>query len=34
LKKKYEVFKKFKEFKAPIENKIEKKIEVLWIDNG
>ena len=34
LKKKSEVFEKFKEFKALVENQIEKKIKVLRIDNG
>jgi hypothetical protein len=34
LRKKYEVFDKFKEFKALVENQIEKKIKVLRIDNG
>ena len=32
--KKYEVFAKFKEFKALVENQPEKKIKVLRIDNG
>jgi hypothetical protein len=31
---KYEVFDKFKEFKALVENQTEKKIKVLRIDNG
>ena len=34
IQRKYEVFDKFKEFKALIENQIEKKIKVLMIDNG
>jgi len=34
LKKKSEVFDMFKEFKALVENQIEKKIKVLRIDNG
>jgi hypothetical protein len=34
LRKKYEVFDKFKEFKALVENHIEKKIKILRIDNG
>ena len=34
LKKKSEVFDRFKEFKALVENQIEKKIKVLRIDNG
>jgi transposase InsO family protein len=34
LRKKYEVFDKFKEFKALVENQIEKKIKVLRTDNG
>jgi hypothetical protein len=34
LKKKYEVFEKFKEFKALVENQTKKKIKVLRIDNG
>jgi len=34
LKKKYEVFDRFKEFKGLMENKIEKKIKVLRTDNG
>jgi hypothetical protein len=34
LRKKFEVFDKFKEFKALVENQIEKKIKVLRIDNG
>jgi hypothetical protein len=34
LGKKYEVFDKFKEFKALVENQTEKKIKVLRIDNG
>ena len=33
LRKKYEVFDKFKEFKALVENQTEKKIKVLRIDN-
>ena len=33
-KKKFEVFDRFKEFKALVENQIEKKIKVLRIDNG
>jgi hypothetical protein len=33
LGKKYEVFDKFKEFKALVENQIEKKIKVLRMDN-
>ena len=32
--KKYEVFSKFKEFKALVENQSENKIKVLRIDNG
>jgi hypothetical protein len=31
---KYEVFEKFKEFKALVENHIEKRIKVLRMDNG
>jgi hypothetical protein len=34
LRKKYEVFDKFKEFKALVENHIENKIKVLRTDNG
>ena len=34
LKKKYEVFSKFKEFKALIENHTEKKIKTFQSDNG
>jgi hypothetical protein len=34
LRKKYDVFDKFKEFKALVENQIEKKIKVLRTDNG
>jgi hypothetical protein len=34
LRKKSEVFENFKEFKALVENQIEKKIKVLRIDNG
>ena len=34
LKKKLEVFSKFKEFKALVENQIGKKIKVLRINNG
>ena len=34
IRKKYEVFAKFKEFKALVENKPEKKIKVLRTDNG
>jgi hypothetical protein len=34
LRKKYEVFDKFKELKALVENKTEKHIKVLRIDNG
>ena len=34
LKKKSEVFERLKEFKALVENQIEKKIKVLRIDNG
>jgi hypothetical protein len=34
LRKKYEVFDKFKEFKALVENQTEKKIKVLRTDNG
>jgi hypothetical protein len=34
LRKKYEVFDKFKEFKALLENQIEKKIKVFGTDNG
>ena len=34
LRKKYEVFDKFKELKALVENKREKHIKVLRIDNG
>ena len=34
LKKKSEVFSKFKEYKALVENQIAKKIRVLRIDNG
>ena len=34
LKKKYEVFDKFKEFKALVENQTEKKIKVLRTDDG
>ena len=34
LKKKYEVFDRFKEFKALVETQTEKKIKVLRIDNG
>jgi transposase InsO family protein len=34
LKKKYEVFDRFKEFKALVENQTEKRIKVLRIDNG
>jgi hypothetical protein len=34
LKKKYEVFDRFKEFKALVENQIEKIIKVLRTDNG
>ena len=34
LRKKSEVFDKFKEFKALVENQTEKKIKVLMIDNG
>jgi transposase InsO family protein len=33
LRKKYEVFSKFKEFKSLVENQIEKKVKVLRIDN-
>jgi hypothetical protein len=34
LQKKYEVFGKFKEFKALVENQTEKKIKVLRTNNG
>jgi transposase InsO family protein len=34
LRKKYEVFDKFKEFKALVENQTEKRIKVLRTDNG
>ena len=34
LKNKSEVFRKFKEFKALIENQIEKRIKTLRLDNG
>ena len=34
MRKKSEVFNRFKEFKALVENQIEKKIKVLRIDNG
>ena len=34
MRKKSEVFDKFKEFKALVENQTEKKIKVLKIDNG
>ena len=34
LRKKYEVFSKFKEFKALLENQLENKIKVLRLDNG
>ena len=34
MKNKDELFIKFKEFKALIENHIEKKINTLWSDNG
>jgi hypothetical protein len=34
LAKKYEVFEKFKEFKALVENQTKHKIKVLRIDNG
>ena len=34
LKKKYEVFHRFKEFKALVENQTEKRIKVLRMDNG
>jgi hypothetical protein len=34
LGKKYELFEKFKEFKALVENQIEKRIKVLRMDNG
>jgi hypothetical protein len=34
IRKKYEVFDMFKEFKAPIRNQIEKIIKVLMTDNG
>ena len=34
LRNKFEVFSKFKEFKALVENQSEKKIKVLRIDNG
>ena len=34
LEKKSEVFDRFKEFKALVENQIEKKIKVLRTDNG
>jgi hypothetical protein len=34
LRKKYEVFDRFKEFKALVDNQTEKKIKVLRIDNG
>ena len=34
LRKKYEVFDRFKEFKALVESQIEKRIKVLRIDNG
>ena len=34
LRKKSEVFDRFKEFKALVENQTEKKIKVLWTDNG
>jgi hypothetical protein len=34
LQNKYKVFDKFKEFKALVNNQIEKKIKVLRIDNG
>ena len=34
LRKKYEVFDRFKEFKALVENETKKKIKVLRIDNG
>ena len=34
LGKKYEVFDRFKEFKALVENQTEKRIKVLRIDNG
>ena len=34
LRQKYEVFSKFKDFKALVENQTNKKIKVLRIDNG
>jgi hypothetical protein len=34
LRKKYEVFDRFKEFKALVENQIEKRIKLLRTDNG
>ena len=34
LRGKNEVFNKFKEFKALVENHTEKKIKTLWLDNG
>jgi hypothetical protein len=34
LRKKYEVFDKFKDFKALVENQMEKKIKVLRTNNG
>ena len=34
LRKKYEVFDKFKEFKALVENQTKKRIKVLRTDNG
>jgi hypothetical protein len=34
LRKKYEVFDKFKEFKALVENQIDKKIKVFRTENG
>ena len=34
LQKKYEVFDRFKEFKALVKNQTEKRIKVLRIDNG
>ena len=34
LKKKFEVFDRFKEFKALVQNQIEKRIKALRIDNG
>lgn len=34
MKIKGEVFKRFQEFKALVENQIGKKIKVLWLENG